>query len=171
MIDAVRKSTLSRQEQLHELELPTAQLLAMTANMNKDPKKGKAYSPMDFAIYTPRDRQDLPEGAYGAAALKLVKEKRYPAWALFCFKQLVSSATKDYEPTSAALISDYAILLHPRPVKGGFTGLLIAQERAGNCSSVFVDDQGDEFLLEVPPIPTKVIAEEGVTLMRKATDP
>ena len=156
---------------MHELELPTAQLLAMTANMNKDPKKGKAYSPMDFAIYTPRDRQDLPEGAYGAAALKLVKEKKYPSWALFCFKQLASSATKGYEPTNTALISEYAMLLHPRPVKGGFVGLLIAQERAGGFSAVFTDDEGEEFLLEVPPIPTKVVAEEGVTLMRRATAP
>lgn len=145
--------------------------MALTANASRDPKKGKAYSAMDFALYTPRDRQDLPEGVYGAAALKLVKEKRYPSWALFCFKQLSSSATKDYVPTTAALISESAMLLHPRAVKGGFIGLLIAQERAGETSPVFIDDRGTEYVLEVPAIPTKMIAEEGVTLMKKAKSP
>ena len=162
---AVEQGSKERQKQLFDYERPIAQLTSLTANGMRDPKKQKPYRYEDFSFYMPREAQDLPDGAYGAAMLTLVKRGKLPPWALFCFKQLTATASDDYEPAICALQSEDAILLHPRRTEMGYEGLLIAQESASSQRRVFVDDNGLEVVLTVPHVHTKVIAEEDVTLL------
>ena len=88
----------------------------------------------------------------------------FPSWALFCFKQLSDMADPSYVPGVAGFVSEDAVLLHPTKVDGGYKGLLIARESAGNQRRDFVDDKGLTISLTVPPVRTKTIAEEDITL-------
>ncbi|MGA0100594.1 MAG: hypothetical protein ACO3HF_00990 [Burkholderiaceae bacterium] len=148
-------------------ERPIAQQTAIIANQNRDPKKQKkAFSFEDFSFYMPRDARNLPSGSYGAAAVMLLKEKRFPSWALFCYKDLVASARPSYEPELPALIAEDCILLHPTKVAGGWKGMMIAMESASDQKRVFTDGKGGSFVLNVPYVETKFVAEEDVTLQQ-----
>jgi len=103
-------------------------------------------------------------GVYGSAALKLVMEKKYPNWALFCFKELNAGADETYIPDLAAFIAEDALLLHPKRVQEGWTGMLIARESAANQTRVFVGDNGQTHRLTIPMFAGKYYALEGVTL-------
>lgn len=167
VLSAVRHGRKRYRVQLHDAERPIAQQTAVIANQNRDPKRQrKAFSFEDFSLYRPLADNSMPSGHYGAAAMTLIKRGLYPAWALFCFKDLSLGATPDYEPAVPALFAETAILLHPKKVEGGYKGLLIAQETASAQTLLFTD-QGSEIIpLVVPHIHTKVIAEEDVVLLR-----
>lgn len=111
----------------------------------------------------------MPAGYYGAAAVKLVKEGRMPSWALFCFKELNSSAKKDYSPAIAGFICEDAVLLHPKLTPNGWKGLLIARESASFSTRLMYDDKGAPIMLMIPEVHTKVIAREDVTLSLSAS--
>jgi len=96
--------------------------------------------------------------------LALLRDKKLPAWTLFCFKELTSNAESDYVPDEPALIAADAMLLHPVKVSGGFKGLLIAQESSSEQYRAFKGSDGTEYNLLVPYIQTKVIAREDATL-------
>ena len=95
----------------------------------------------------------------------LVKAKKCPPWALFCYKELSAAADSDYVPTQPALIADGAVLLHPEKTKDGYKGLLIATEAAGGRRLLFEGLDGSTALLSVPVIETKVVAQEDVVLL------
>lgn len=96
--------------------------------------------------------------------MEAIRTGRFPAWALFCFKDLVSDARKGYKPEIVALTAEDAILLHPVTTPSGIKGLLIAQESASERVVTFTDDYGEEIELLLPFIPTKVVANEDITL-------
>ena len=165
VLDAVHYGALNRQKTLHEEERPIALQSSILANQSRDPKRKKEpYSWEDFAMYRPKEDENLPDGRYGSAMLKAFRDKRLPAWALFCFKELASAADKGYEPSEAILVSSDAVLLHPTITAGGWTGLLIAQESASNQLRVFRDSAGISHRLTVPFIETKIVAIEDVVL-------
>jgi len=150
---------------LHDEERPIAMLSSIQANSQRDPKKTqKSYTYLDFSFYKPRDSQDIPQSHYGSAYAELVRTKRLPSWALFCFKSLMSSVDDSYVPSEPALIAEDAILLHPEKSKGSYSGLLIALESAGDSRRLFRASNGDEVWLTVPFIDTKVVAREDVVL-------
>jgi len=120
----------------------------------------------DFAMYKPLSQDGTPAGHYGSAVLALIEAKRFPSWALFCYRELVASADHGYTPTVAALLSEDAILLHPVKTEGGYKGLLIAREAAGDQTVYFESTTGEIVALDVPTIETKVIAQEDVVLLR-----
>lgn len=154
-------------KKLHAQERPTAMLSSLYANSQRDPKKSqKAYTYMDFSFYKPLDSLDIPQSHYGSAYAELVRTKRLPSWALFCFKSLMTSVDEGYVPANAGLIAEDAILLHPEKVQGGYKGLLIAQESASDQRRAFANEGGEEIVLTVPYISTKVVAEEGVVLIQ-----
>lgn len=101
----------------------------------------------------------------------MVKEDRFPSWALFCFKQLSEIADTSYVPSVTGFVSKDALLLHPVKEEDGYKGLLIAQESAGNQIRDFVDSKGNKFSLLIPCVKSKVIAEEDVTLHLQAKSP
>jgi len=159
----------SRRRSLYEQEAPVALQTSVLANLHRDPKRQKEpYKLTDYCLYMDKRDLNLPSGAYGSAALMAVKQDRFPAWALFCFKELSGQARQGYKPALAALVCEDAILLHPVAVGDGYRGLLIARESASLKTRVFTDDFGKTCSLNLPEIGTKVIAEEDVTLFRLA---
>ena len=154
-------------DKLHSLERPVAMLSSIYANSQRDPKKTqKSYSYMDFSFYKPVESLDVPQSHYGSAYAALVSSNRMPSWALFCFKGLMASVDEGYAPAEPGFVSEDAVLLHPEKVQGGYKGLLIAKESAGDQRRIFVNSKGEQIALTVPFIQTKVIAEEGVILTR-----
>lgn len=150
---------------MHEAEIPVALQTSVIANQNRDPKRQKkAFGYEDFSVYKPREDLDLPDGHYGAAMLEGIRLGLMPSWTLFCYKELVSSASQDYVPSDPLLVSTDAVLLHPMAVPGGYEGLLIAREAAGGKRLTFKNSKGDSFKLTVPPVNTKIVAMEDVTL-------
>ncbi len=160
------RGTKARRVELYDYERPIAQQTAILANQQRDPKKQRQpYSMDDFALYRPVDADGTPDGAYGSAMIALVKAKKCPPWALFCYKELSAAADPDYEPALPALVADGAILLHPEKTQDGYKGLLIATEGAGGQRLLFEGGDGSTALLSVPVIETKVIAQEDVVLL------
>ena len=152
-------------ESLYQNELPVAQQTALIANQQRDPKrKVEPFKLADFSFFKPVDSGNNPSSHYGSAALIMIKEGRFPSWALFCFKQLSDMADPSYVPGVAGFVAEDALLLHPVKTEHGYKGLLIARESASNKKRVFLDKKGDKLSLLVPSIHTKMVAEEGVTL-------
>mgnify|MGYP005992693167 CR=1 FL=1 len=168
VLNAVAHGMQMDQVEMYHRELPVAQLTSMTANQNRNPKKTpQPYTADSFSFFKPRHLENLPAGYYGSAAVAMVKAGTYPAWALFCFKELHSIADPSYVPGLAALVSEDAILLHPIKEGDGYKGMLIAREAAGNSMVAFEGSNGLIVNLYVPEVKTKVIAEEDVTLQAK----
>ena len=117
-------------------------------------------------MYKPLDEDGTPASHYGSAVLALIEQKKFPSWALFCYRELVATADSDYRPTVPALLSEDAILLHPVKTEGGYKGLLIAKEAASSQTIFFESTTGEIVVLDVPVVGTKVIAEEDVVLLR-----
>jgi len=156
--------------ELHKYELPIALNTAVYANSQRDPKSSKKpLSPLDFSMYKPIDAEG-PSGYYGACYMHLVEKKELPSWALFCFKQVASSA-RGTAGGRYALFAEDAILVGPRNTENGVKGFLIALESSSESVRTFSDPQGNFYTLQMPPIQTKVVAEEDVTLSQRATFP
>jgi len=56
VLRAWRELQRIRREQMRVQELPVAQLAALLANVNRDPKKGKPFAINDFALFGERDK-------------------------------------------------------------------------------------------------------------------
>lgn len=165
VLSAVSKAAELRHQALHEAERPVALLSSLYANSKRDPRKSKPSSYLDFSFYKPLISGEVPQSHYGSAYLLLLKQKRLPGWALFCYKAFADSAAADYVPAEPGLIAEDAILLHPEPLGRGYQGLLVAMESAGGQRKMFVNSKGDEIWLTVPEISSKVVAEESVILL------
>lgn len=165
MLIAITEGTKSYQSLLHDYERPIALNTNVLASQGRDPKKGKMPSYLDFSFYKPVESGDRPDYVYGSAYMTLIREKRLPYWALFCFKELSSAANAEYIPPEAGFIAEDAILLHPQKVGGySYEGLLIAAESASEQRRTFIDNKGQEIVLTVPYIETKFVAMEDITL-------
>ena len=89
-------------------ELPVAALQAMTANINRDPKKTKAFTALDFAMYRERevDEKVLPPEV-AATALALRAERKDAPILLAAWDKVLASATGETPPPAIrALHSD-----------------------------------------------------------------
>lgn len=74
-------------------ELPVAQLTALMANVNRDPKKTKAFGAMDFVVYTRKedDKGGRLSPEVAAVALALRHEKRASAILLCAWTDILAS--------------------------------------------------------------------------------
>ena len=75
----------------------------------------------DFYLYQPREDRDLPADRVGAAAMSLLKEGKYPSWALFCYKELAAASDAPVPALRAYQGEDF-ILLAPREQDGYMKG-------------------------------------------------
>jgi len=162
-MSAYQRMIRLRQRVLHENERPVAMIASIMVNQKRDPKKSKPVDMSDFYLYQPRDAKNLPSGRYGAAALAMVKEGQYPAWALFCFKELSQGAYGE-APDLRAYIGSDCMLLAPVKAPGGYTGLFIGTESAGGQVREMKSPCGKVVTLKIPLVETKVVAEEDVFL-------
>lgn len=143
-----------------------AQQTALLANQQRDSKKQrKPFEMMDFCIYKTRDDMNLPAGHYGSAYMQLIERRLIPPWGLFVFKEMAQGANPNYISKEPAFFSEHAILLNPRKEAGGYKGMLIALEAAGDRVVTFTTGKGERIPLYVPSVPTKVVAEEDVILL------
>lgn len=155
------------QVELHAQERPIALQTSMTANMNRDAKKQrKPYGIEEFYLYQPKDEQNLPEGRCAAAAVELYKRKMFPGWAMFCYKELATSAI-GAPPPLLAFMSPKALLLAPIKTEHGYKGMLVAGEEVSEKWQTFMSPCGKMVTMYVPEIKTKFIAQDNVTLRRK----
>jgi hypothetical protein len=165
VLNAVTVGVKMEKERLYQQELPIAQQTSLIANQQRDPKRTpEPFKASDFSFFKPVDSSERPSGHYGSAALAMIKAGTFPSWALFCFKQLSDIADPSYVPGVAGFVCEDALLLHPIKGEHGYKGLLIARESASNQRRDFTDEKGNTISLSVPPVRTKVIAEEDVTL-------
>jgi len=109
VIDAWHNLHRLKREAASYQEFPIAQLLALTANLNRDPKKQpRPFEPMDFCVFTdkPKDESRLtPETA--AAALALRQEGLLPPIIISAWPHVLSSVQGDTPaPSVRALKSD-----------------------------------------------------------------
>ena len=150
---------------MHDYERPIALSTSVIASQNRDPKKSKPLGYGDFSFYKPLEDGDRPDYVYGSAYMTLVKKRKLPAWALFCYKELSQSSSAEYEPEEPAFIAEDAILLHPEKIgTHSYEGLLIAMESASEQRRAFTNTHGEVVYLTVPFIHTKAIAQENMVL-------
>lgn len=101
VLDAYSELQRQQREAAHRNELITAQLISLTANINRDPKKTPTpYSLTDFCLFsTPvsKPRVFLPEVA--SAALSLQAEQRCPSIILTVWQELMDSLSDRQTPT------------------------------------------------------------------------
>ena len=158
VVIAFRRAGEARQRELHEQERPSALLASLYINSKIDTKKTSRYELDDFCLYKPQQRDGMASSRYGDAYKALIEASQLPSWALFCYKDLISTAI-GAPPRMLAFISEEAVLLAPERVEDGYKGLLIAREGATGHRE-FKSPCGTTVRLIVPTIPTKVIAKE-----------
>ena len=152
----------SERERFHALELPVAQLAAMQANQNRDPKKQrKPYSTLDFCFFV-EDTNSGPDDRAARAYMKLVNDETLPDWAVFCAGDFISGDGKPFH-TDPALIGDGFMLLAPQEIEGGFTGTMLAQQHLSGKSIVCVYEE-NRYRVTVPEFNDFVKAEAGVEI-------
>jgi hypothetical protein len=119
-----------QREQAAIAELPTAQLAALTANVNRDPSKGQPFSTEQFCFYREASAPDdgiPPEAA--AVALALRHENRCPPLVVAIWSQVLEAAkTSATVPEVRALHSDddAVWVLAPRWESGNVKAGLVA---------------------------------------------
>lgn len=90
-------------------EVGVAQLAALTANINRDPKKGKAFTIRDFLVYHENEEnaRGRVSAQVAAVALSLRHEKRLPEILLVAWKDVLANAAEGTKPPEQrALHSD-----------------------------------------------------------------
>ena len=162
VLEALEEGHELRRQELHQQELPVANLTALTANLNRDPKKNKAgYTVADFAFFADEQDLNLPDAEAAAAYMALVEQKQLPAWALFCFKEFAQRGDQVNPPQPLAAIGKNVVLLAPKQKNGGLEGLLVARSEASG-TQVEVTLAGYNFTLAIPEFKDQIIAREDV---------
>lgn len=108
MLDAWRELQRIRRREMQLKELPTAQLAALLANINRDPKKGKAFKLSDFTLFdSPQREEGVLASEVAAVALELKREDKAPALLLTCWPEVLASVKEGTPPVKTrALRSD-----------------------------------------------------------------
>jgi hypothetical protein len=164
VIDAYEKGSKYRQVQLHQLEAPTSLLSSLFANANRDPKKQKTpYKMEDFFLYQSREEQNVPMSVYGAAAMQLIKDRKFPQWALSFYGDLKRSASGD-PPELLAYSHKNAIMLAPTIEDGELKGMLICEDVVSEKVIEMKSNLGDKILVKVHKLIIRYSAQEGVAL-------
>lgn len=139
-----------------------ANLTALTANLNRDPKKVKSpYKPHDFCFFADAsDRNDVDE-INAAAYFALLDKKQLPPWALFVFTEMKKMKSLIPAPEPVAAVGDGFILLAPQPVNGGMEGMLMAEQRvSGQVIPVTLGRM--KISVRVPEFEEMLLARENV---------
>ena len=161
VIEAIINSRKMRHQELHEQEIPIAQLVLQQAEVNRDAKKRKRpFSIDEFYVYPIQGEKDSISGRYGAAAKGLIAKGKFPRWGLFIYRELMENADKGKPPEKLCLTSENAIILAPEFNDSGCSGMLIALETASNKTICMTDDNDKVFRVRMPEIKTKVVAIE-----------
>lgn len=160
-----------KREEASMAELPLANLAALTANINRDPSKGKAFSASDFVIFRDSEQPKavlLPEVA--ATALALRHEDKAPPILLAAWPQILASATEHAAvPSVRALKSDDGNVWVVAPAWEGRHcrgGLVAVTASTHGCITLRdLDRPLATYVLQVPQRPHAAWLEGGLLLM------
>ena len=137
-------------------EMPVAQLVALTANINRDSKRRpKPFSLTDFLIYQNKPETEGLSPAAAMAALSLRKEGRLPDVMIGVWPEVIQAASLGEKmPTNRALISPCGrvALLAAEPEGVNWRGLLAVNEypRGGIIELVHVDKPMLRYRVQLP---------------------
>ena len=108
MLRAWRELQRIKREQVQLNEMPVAQLAALLANVNRDPKKGKPFTLQDFTLFAERTKdQGSLSAEVAAVALELRHDEKAPPLLISCWPQVLESLKDGTKvPTPRALRSD-----------------------------------------------------------------
>ena len=137
--------------------------MAMTANMNRDPKKQrKPYTVEDFCTFIDRNI-NKPAEAAATAYMALVKSKELPPWALGFFSDFKHGQPTKRPTSELAMLGENFILLAPIEVHEGFEGTMIAE---GVCSGqvIKVEHAGTTWQVQVPEFEGFLYSEANITV-------
>lgn len=118
-----------QREQAALQELPVAQLTALLANVNRDPKQTKPFSTEQFLFFRDQDQQASLSAEVAAVALALRHEGQCPELVLAAWPQVLEAAREATSvPAVRALCSDDGAVwaLAPRWESGGVRAGLVA---------------------------------------------
>lgn len=154
-----------RRQELHENERPISLMMSHQAEMNRDKKKRKKpFSLEEFYIYRDLEEEDKIDPIYGAASQELIKNKQFPSWALFVYKELMQQADQASPPEVLCYQHPDAIVLAPVLADGSCRGMLIAKEAASDKLLEMRSPCGKMIKIKMPSIRNKFIAEENCYL-------
>ena len=161
-MQAVIEGEKIRKRELHEQELPVANLTALTANMNRDPKKVRTpYKLTDFCFFADQKDKNDPDAEPAAAYMKLLEDGAIPGWALFVYPDMKVNGSACSPPEPLAAIAEGFILLAPVPKNGGMEGLMLATS-AVSGQEIEVKIGGHAVRVQVPEFDGSVIAKEHI---------
>ena len=171
MLRAWRELQRIRREQAQLQEMPVAQLAALLANINRDPKKGKPFSLQDFQLFSSEQKAERRLSAEVAAvALALKHEDQAPPLLVSCWNEVLASADEGTRiPRVRALHSDdqSVWMLAPEWEASGIRGGLVLVK--GRISGTIVLRDLDRPLLtynlQVPARPGFGWIEAGCLLL------
>lgn len=139
-------------------------MCSLFANSNRDPKKQKSpYKIDDFFLYEPQEQKNTPSGSYGAAAIKLVEERKFPLWALTFFSDLKRGASGN-PPELLAYSHEKAIVLAPVIDGEVVKGMLIAEEVVSEKILDMQSPNGEKIKLQMPKLTVRYSAQEDLEL-------
>lgn len=97
-----------RRDRAYLAELPIASLASLTANINRDPDKGKPFTPRDFCLFAKPEATDAPlSPEVAAVALDLRHKDIAPPLLLSVWPQILESVKEGIAtPKLRALRSD-----------------------------------------------------------------
>jgi hypothetical protein len=164
-----------RREQAALAELPVAALQALTANINRDPKKSKPFTALDFAMYRER-KQDEESGLpadVAAVALALRHEDKASPILLAAWPAILKAATTDAkQPDVRALSSDdeSVWVLCPRWEGANIRGGLVAVSacKHGSIKLRDIDRPLATYTVNVPRRPLAGWLEAGLLLVTES---
>jgi len=167
--DAISEGERLRRVELHEEEVPVANLAALTANINRNADDRKEpYRLEDFAFYGEREEATRVGSAAGAAFKAAGVAGLLPPWALFCW-EAVTAGVQDPPPGAsqeppAVAFGDGVVVAAPEEVGGTLRGLLVARKEASGKAVEIRTPAGQTYRIRVPEFPDFVIARDGEPL-------
>ena len=161
ILDAVFNLNKLGKEELHNIERPITYLAYQNAEVNRDKKRrNKPFRPEEFYFYQDKEKMNLPEPKYGAAALALIEKGLFPHWALFAYNDLKVRAGDALPPEVLCLACEDAIILAPNIDGHIVTGMLIAAQTASEGVREMTTPCGRVHQVRLPKIDGKFEADE-----------
>lgn len=165
VVDAISEGERLRRMELHDEELPVANLAALTANINRDPEGRKEpYRLQDFAFYGEQEDVARVAPRAGAAFRAAGMAGLLPAWALFCWEGVTAGAPEEPQGGPLLAAADGVLMVAPVEVGGMLQGLLVARQDASGQTVELSTTEGQCYRVRIPDFPDHVMARDGEAL-------
>jgi hypothetical protein len=166
VIDAIEEGEKLRRADLHNMEIPTANLAALTANINRDPESRKEpYGLADFTFYGEREEEAARVAPRAAAAYKAAgMADLLPAWALFCWDAVTAGAPEGTPEGPLVALGPGVAMVAPSEAGGMLRGLLVARSDASGQTVDLTTPEGASYRVRVPVFSDHVMARDGEAL-------